>query len=164
MSKKIAENGIVRYRFYRIVFQKRPYRLVSFSVSFFRNDRIVFGIVRYRFSGMTVSFSVSFCIVFQEWPYRFWYRSVSFFRNDRIVSCRNRYRFSEMTVSFRVEIGIDRYRFCRYRKLKVTFWDPVVRPANNIEKQMRTVILVPSSRGDLWTFWCAVFFSAVRWP
>ena len=66
MSKKIAENGIVRYRFYRIVFQKRPYRLVSFSVSFFRNDRIVFGIVRYRFSGMTVSFSVSFCIVFQE--------------------------------------------------------------------------------------------------
>ena len=80
MSKKIAENGIVRYRFYRIVFQKRPYRLVSFSVSFFRNDRIVFGIVPYR--------------------------------------------FSEMTVSFRVEIGIDRYRFCRYRKLKVTFWDP----------------------------------------
>ena len=66
MSKKIAENGIVRYRFYRIVFQKRPYRLVSFSVSFFRNDRIVFGIVRYRFSGMTVSFLVSFRIVFQK--------------------------------------------------------------------------------------------------
>ena len=66
MSKKIAENGIVRYRFYRIVFQKRPYRLVSFSVSFFRNDRIVFGIVRYRFSEKIVSFGIVFGIVFQE--------------------------------------------------------------------------------------------------
>ena len=92
MSKKSTENGIVWYRFYGIVFQKRPYRLVSFSVSFFRNDRIVFGIVRYRFSRMTVSFSVSFGIVFQKWPYRFVSKSVSFFRNDRIVLCRNRYR------------------------------------------------------------------------
>ena len=39
---------------------------IVFTVSFFRNDRIVWYRFRYRFSGMTVSFSVSFGIVFQE--------------------------------------------------------------------------------------------------
>ena len=79
---------------------------IVFTVSFFRNDRIVWYRFRYRFSEMTVSFGIVFGIVFQEWPYRFRYRSVSFFKNDRIVFGIVRYRFSEMTVSFCVEIGI----------------------------------------------------------
>ena len=39
---------------------------IVFTVSFFRNDRIVWYRFRYRFSEMTVSFGIVFGIVFQE--------------------------------------------------------------------------------------------------